>query len=280
MHPAVHDFGGHGPLMHIGLANGFPPHVYAPLAHALGDMVHAMSILPRPLWDTPPAPDPSLTWDTLADDLLSAMDALAIDRLIATGHSLGGVVALNAAARHPERFGALILLDPTLFPEAWLAKVAKLRSGGQPIRTPLADQARKRRARFSTADEAFNYWRAKPLFADWSDDVLWHYVDGILTPDSDGSLTLRWSPDWEATLFETLWTDSWRDLSALPPELPLLIIRGQSSDSFAAESYALLSERMPHAETAEVPGGHLFPQTASAAAAAHIRSFLTAHGLT
>lgn len=49
--------------------------------------------------------------DTLAEDLISLLDALAIDRCDLLGHSLGGMVAMRAVLSHPERFDSLILMD-------------------------------------------------------------------------------------------------------------------------------------------------------------------------
>ncbi len=46
----------------------------------------------------------------LADWLIRALDALAIEAAQVAGHSMGSLVALEAAARHPERVRALALL--------------------------------------------------------------------------------------------------------------------------------------------------------------------------
>ena len=49
--------------------------------------------------------------DLFADDLVSLMNELKLDTVILCGLSMGGYIALNAAARYPERFDALILSD-------------------------------------------------------------------------------------------------------------------------------------------------------------------------
>ena len=46
-----------------------------------------------------------------ANDLLSFMDALKIDKAIVGGFSMGGYTLLSAASRYPNRFEALILCD-------------------------------------------------------------------------------------------------------------------------------------------------------------------------
>lgn len=58
--------------------------------------------------DTPRAATP-LSLDELADQLVAAADAEGLDRFAVSGFSLGGAVAVRAAARHPERVTALVL---------------------------------------------------------------------------------------------------------------------------------------------------------------------------
>jgi 3-oxoadipate enol-lactonase len=56
------------------------------------------------------APAGPCTREDLARDLLAVLDALGIERSIAIGHSLGGIVAMSAALLRPERFEGLVLL--------------------------------------------------------------------------------------------------------------------------------------------------------------------------
>ena len=49
---------------------------------------------------------------TLADDLAWLCDALGISRPIVVGHSLGGLIGLDLAARHPSLPAAIVAVDP------------------------------------------------------------------------------------------------------------------------------------------------------------------------
>ena len=49
-----------------------------------------------------------------AGDVIALMDALNIQRSVLVGHSLGSLVAVWAASRHPDRIDAVILEDPPL----------------------------------------------------------------------------------------------------------------------------------------------------------------------
>lgn len=57
------------------------------------------------------ANDNDFSIELFANDLLSLMDALKIDKAILCGFSMGGYIALNAIENHPEHFSALILCD-------------------------------------------------------------------------------------------------------------------------------------------------------------------------
>lgn len=52
---------------------------------------------------------------TLADDLAWLCDELALERPVIVGHSLGGVIGLELAARHRSLPGAVIAVDPGPF---------------------------------------------------------------------------------------------------------------------------------------------------------------------
>jgi pimeloyl-ACP methyl ester carboxylesterase len=63
-----------------------------------------------------PLGDPKkLRLDIFADDLVAFMDHLQVERAVLGGISMGAAVALNAAARYPQRCIALVLSRP-----AWL----------------------------------------------------------------------------------------------------------------------------------------------------------------
>ncbi len=47
-----------------------------------------------------------------ADDLVALVDALALDRPVAMGHSMGAGTVAAAVAEHPDRFRAAVLEDP------------------------------------------------------------------------------------------------------------------------------------------------------------------------
>ena len=53
----------------------------------------------------------SISHERLVDDILVVLDAHGIDRCVLAGESAGAGVVISAAARHPERVSALVLVD-------------------------------------------------------------------------------------------------------------------------------------------------------------------------
>ena len=69
------------------------------------------------------------TRDDLAGDAIAVLDHLDVDRAILVGHSMGGIMAMSAALRHPDRVSALVLIGTTSQTNeksaAWYEKIAE-----------------------------------------------------------------------------------------------------------------------------------------------------------
>jgi pimeloyl-ACP methyl ester carboxylesterase len=271
------ELGGRGPVVHFALANGFPPETYLPAVEPLMSRYRVVCLPPRALWnDAGPPPAEPGSWNALADDMLEGMRRHGLDRVVGIGHSFGAVATLLAAVREPERFRALCFLDPTILPPAIMDDLRRLRERGEMSFRPLVQGALKRRSAFATEEEALAYWRHKPLFADWSEDALSRYARSMLRPSEGGEgFTLAWSPAWEAWYYMSFHTGSWDALERLDPAIPLLVVRGERSDTFFPEAEALLRVKRPNAALRVIPGrGHLFPQAAPDETAQLIQEWL------
>ncbi|MFO7322241.1 MAG: alpha/beta hydrolase [Chloroflexota bacterium] len=277
----LHEFGGQGPVLHLAVANGFPPQTYSPLLVPLTERFRVVSLPPRPLWPDPPPPAGVHSWSSIAGDLLAGLAQHQLRDVIGVGHSLGSIISLLAAVEASGCFRAVILLDPPLLPPWFLLGARLLQAVGLGGRLPLVQGALRRRHRFASHDEAFNYWRGKPLFHDWPDAALRLYVESMLRPAANGDgLELAWSREWEAQLYRTLYTRPWSLLKRIPAGLPVLAIRGATSHIFTAASARAFCRVLPGAELVEIEGaGHLFPHTAPDATRDAIVRWLHERGL-
>lgn len=258
--PAIH---GHSPIIHMAVANGFPPQTYEPLLDPLAGSHRAVTVLPRALWPSPPPPETLTSWRQMADDILLGLRQHDLRDVIAIGHSMGGVASMLAAIAEPARFRALILLDPTFLPPPTLRLVWFLRITGQGHRFPIAQGARKRRARFASVDEALSYWQKKPLFSDWPAGTLRLYAESMLKPSADGGVELAWPPLWEAQFYQTIFSDWRSEVRKLRGLMPVLAIQGALTDTFTDLSLRIMRRLVPDATYARIEGHrHLFPQSA------------------
>jgi len=255
------DFGGDGPPLHFAHANGYPPRAYTPLLETLTPHYRVTAMLARPLWPDCP-PDGLADWSPLADDLLRFLDERGERGVIGVGHSLGGVVTLMAALRRPESFRALVLIDPVLLTYPILAAWTIFYKLGLGYRLhPLALGALRRRRVFESMDLMYAHYRRKPVFSRIDERGLRAYVEALARPRPDGQVELAYPPEWEARIYVTgplhEWK-LWRQLKDLRP--PLLIVRGQETDTFVPAAARMSQQRLPQAVIHTIPGaGHLAP---------------------
>ena len=237
-------------------ANGYPPECYRPLITRLSEHYHVTSMRQRPLWPNS-RPEEIEDWTPLTDDFLRFLDEHQTGASIAVGHSLGGIVALRAALRQPDRFRALVLIDPVLFQPYFIRSWQVIRALGLGYQLhPLvlaAKAARDRRHQFDDLDRLFKGYRRKSVFRYMGDSALRAYVEGIACPGEHG-YKLCYSADWEMRIYVTsVWSDMdiWRGLPAL--NIPLLIVRGAETDTFWASTARRVQRKVPSAQVVTIP---------------------------
>jgi len=241
------DFGGSGTLIHFAHANGYPPACYQPLFNLLSKNFHVISMVQRPLWKNSD-PNEIEDWHPFTKDLLNFLDKQSIQSPIAIGHSMGGISSLRAAILEPDRFKALVLIDPVLFSPLQIIGRKLIWSKDLIYRFhPLIKAARYRRRKFTDLESIFKGFRRKPVFRYMNDESLWAYIKGITVPDpEEGGYKLFFSPEWEMRIYATgIWNDLdlWRNISKI--KIPLLVIRGEETDTFLVSVANLLKKRLP-----------------------------------
>ena len=241
-------------------ANGYPPECYRPLISRLSAHYRVFSMRQRPLWPDS-RPEEIADWHPLTDDFLHFLDERQTGASITVGHSVGGIVALRAALRQPERFRALVLIDPVLLPPIIIRAWQVIHAFGLSSQLhPLIRATRDRRRQFDDLDRLFNGYRRKPIFRYMDDPALRAYVEGIACPGEHG-YKLCYRADWEMRIYSTsVWHDMdiWRSLPDL--KIPLLIIRGAETDAFWASTSRRVILKAPATRVVTLPQAtHLVP---------------------
>jgi pimeloyl-ACP methyl ester carboxylesterase len=248
------DYGGSGKPLHFLHANGYPPACYDPLLKLLATQYRVFGMSLRPLWKGSNPADIH-DWNPLSDDLLNFLDEHKIERLIGMGHSIGAIVTLRAALKEPNRFQALVLIEPVLFPLYFMLEWNLARAFGLGHRLhPKIEGALKRRREFDDLNQVFIGYRRRPIFRFFSDENLRTFIRGMTKPNtinsdktsSKGGYELAYSPEWEARIYYTgLWHDwdLWRGIPRL--NIPTLFLRGVDTDTFWESTARAIEKKNP-----------------------------------
>ncbi len=254
------DLGGAGLPLHFIHANGYPPACYNSLFELLQSHYHVFGMLLRPLWPDS-KPEEIQDWKIFSKDLLQFLGSYTSEPVIGVGHSIGAIVTLRAALKDPDRFRALILIDPVLYIPSFMARWQLVRVLGLGDRVhPLIARTQKRRRTFDNLDVVFRGYRSRSVFRYMSDEDLRRYIQGITRLESDGTYSLVYSPEWEAQVYRTAMHDFdiWNDLPKL--EVPALFIRGAETDTFMENAARLVKRKQPKAQVVMLEKStHLLP---------------------
>ena len=254
------DLGSSGAPLHFLHANGYPPGCYQPLLELLQTNYHVFGMLLRPAWENS-RPELVSDWQIFSDDLLRFLQDYNPAPVIAVGHSIGATVTLRAALREPDKFRALVLIEPVLFPMARMLSWNFVRAIGLGNRLhPRIPAAYKRRRTFDNLDLVFRGYRKREVFRYMDGENLRIYIDGMTKPTSNGGYELAFSPEWEARIYYTGLRDFdiWRQLPNL--KVPTLFLRAAETDTFWEQAAKLVKRKQPRArvETFE-RSTHLLP---------------------
>jgi len=257
----VLDWGGEGDLVLLQHANGFCAATLAPIAKALSSRHRVVSLDVRGHGDSTPVepavePDP-YDWKFLSADLRAAvreiLDLVERDRVaLAIGHSFSGALLLDSAQKEPSLFGRLLLCDPVIL-ESENPGEGGPRARGE----SMAMGARKRRDRFGTRAEAYEHFRSRALFANFTTEALALYVGEGLGPTADGDFVLKCTPEVEAAIFSSVaLKDFLANVDRVTADVTFIhALRG----NFERARYDAVATRIANARVESLDVGHLFP---------------------
>ncbi|HYB12107.1 MAG TPA: alpha/beta hydrolase, partial [Myxococcota bacterium] len=201
---AILDWGGSRPLALLHHANGFCAGVWGVVAQALHPFFRVVALDARGHGDSSKPHDrEAYRWECFADDLVRVAELLAAEQpegrvVLGMGHSLGGTATLVGAARRPELFERIVLVDPVLVPPSGVAIPPERSERGK----SLADAARDRQRVRASRQEARRAWAGRKFFANWDPRVLDLYAAEGLRDRPDGQVELKCPGEVEAAIFE------------------------------------------------------------------------------
>ncbi len=172
-------------------------------------------------------------------DAVAVLDALAIERAMVVGHSMGGTHAIRLAAAHPDRVERLVIIDAGPEPMQEGSERARRLSLGRP-------------ERFANADEALAYLRrTSPGYSDevYANRMRW------LFHDDEGALVWRSSHDALASIISTAGHgELWDSLRAV--RCPTLLVHGTRSNVLSADVAQRMIKTLVDGRLLELDAGH------------------------
>jgi len=195
------------------------------------------------------SPEEAFTLEDMVDDLMGLMDTLEVERAVLAGLSMGGMVALRAAVRYPERVSGLVLIG-----------------------TSAKEEASLRRTHFYgllTTSQIF--WPAKPLI----EEVIRHLFSKTTLQEQPALVEAQ-----RQTLDAQRARDMWHPVRAILSRaqlegleeitVPTRILFGTDDLVYPAHHADDLARRISHAEVVEIPDcGHVAPLEAPAIVTEH-----------
>ena len=222
----------------------------------LGDELELVVLDPRGTGGSDPARDPGQY--AIADyawDVEELREHLGLEQLLLLGHSHGGVVAVEYAARHPDRVERLILAStlPRHGPEqdAAMQQAVEARQGEEWYADAVDALQTELQGEFADGEELMELARRMmPLYyAEYGEREQQHVAS--LAGDS---VCVDATRLWEKEIWEHF------DLRPQLPSLtmPTLVITGEQDFITGPVCAAELTEGIPEAESVVLPGtGHM-----------------------
>ena len=256
---AALDWGGSNPLAILCHANGFCAATWSLVAELLREEFRVVALDTRGHGaSSTPLDENQYDWRFLVEDLLEVTNQLLASSAaphveLLAGNSLGAVIGATAAAWEPEKFRAVVMLDPPVLPAGKGSLSNQIPKG-----TPnIAEQTRRRRRTFKSRDDVAKAYRRKKTFADWREQTFEHYLQDGFSPQADGGLALRCPPEVEAAIFERTGSiDLFAEAKHVQAAVTLVHAK---RGMFPYTLYQRLIEQFSQGSLSSIDGGHLLP---------------------
>lgn len=201
-------------------------------------------------------------WGQFGLDACGLIEALGLSSIVCVGHSLGGHVAIQVAARLQDRLDGLLLVDPTVFdPRAY-----RLGKSAQLFDSPSEHPVARRRRLWNSPLQWFHALKDRNPYSLWDPEILWTHCEHGVQPTESGLFALCCPPLVEA---ETYLSTADTDVHPLLPGIgiPVRILRAKMAkgmrhpmDSEHSLTWPKLVDRFPNAKDEYLPEvSHFIP---------------------
>ena len=203
-----------------------------------------------------------LTREQDANILIDFLEKTQDSPIVGIGHSQGATATAIAAAKRPELFSELYLIEPVTFTKSQTlmmnAAPDDLKIGQEPFKSTLAKQTN-----WESIELYYDYLRAHRAFKRINDDHLYTFAKNSLVQNEQEQYSLLFAPKQElASYFDTPFVnDALKELNDL--DVPYTIIVGKPSMFISNEVRKVWEDLVPVERIIELSdNGHLLPMEA------------------
>ena len=249
--PDAHFYGG----------NGFTTGVYLPLLTKLSEQFTFTSLAMRGYWHDLPTVK-RLTREEDADILIDFLEKTQDKPVVGIGHSQGATATAIAAAKQPELFSQLYLIEPVTFTKSQPLMMNSVPNELKVDQEPFKS-TRSKQADWESIESYYNYLRAHRPFKRIDDNNLYVFAKNSLVENEQGQYSLLFTPEQEmASYFDTPFVnEALKDLNTL--DVPYTIIVGKPSMFISNEVRKVWEDLVPVERIIELSdNGHLLPMEA------------------
>lgn len=175
--------------------NGFALGVYEPLLSDLAQHLNITALTMRGEWYDKPT-ETTLTREQDADVLIEFLQKTQDKPIIGIGHSQGATATTMAAAKRPDLFSALYLLEPVTFTNQQGKLYSLVPRMVKMTREPFKSTQVKQ-ADWHSVDAYYQFLRRHKAYKRITDEHLLIYAKNSLEAGQSAELTLRFSPKQE-----------------------------------------------------------------------------------
>jgi pimeloyl-ACP methyl ester carboxylesterase len=197
------------------------------------------------------------------------------------GHSLGGILSLMCAAKHPALACGVVLVDAPVIGGWRASTLGAIKTTNLVGRISPGAVSQHRKQAWPDADAVYAHFKSKRAFALWDDAVLRDYVNhGTHDVQEDGKTKRHLSFDRhiETHIYNTIPDSLERHLKRHPLKCPAAFVGGLQSQEMKTVGTALTA-KVTHGRMAWMDGTHLFPMEKPLAAAAAIEAAISGFAL-
>jgi pimeloyl-ACP methyl ester carboxylesterase len=264
------------PLIVFSHGNGFPASTYRVMLDALRTRGFRVEAIEK--FGHDPQYPVTNNWPFLVQQLTDFVTPLMAHNgpVFLVGHSLGGILSMMVAAKHPQLVRGVVLLDSPML-GGWKAKLLKTvkRFPGAEALSPAA-VSRKRRTTWASEAEALAHFQHKKVFAKWHSQVLQDYVKHGTHDEQTPQGTRRvlsFDRDIESAIYNSLPDHLDTYLKRHPIKCKAALIGGLQSRELKQVGLDF-SRRVTHGRVMKIDGTHLFPMEKPLATAAAVEAAL------